>query len=86
MSVTRVDAAPLITADEFPPLKHFIGGVFVAPAGDAFSEVVNPATGEAIAQVPRGTVEEVNIAVDAAYEASAQWGTTTPKERAEAML
>ena len=86
MSSTRVDVAPLVAEQEFPPVKHFINGEFVESAGDSFSEVVNPANGEVIARVPRGSVADVDVAVDAAHEAFATWGAVTPKERSEAML
>lgn len=80
MSSTRVDVAPLVAEQEFPPVKHFINGEFVESAGDSFSEVVNPANGEVIARVPRGSVADVDGAVDAAHEAFATWGAVTPKE------
>jgi acyl-CoA reductase-like NAD-dependent aldehyde dehydrogenase len=49
-------------------------------------EVLNPATGETIAQVPRGTQADVDRAVEAAKQALSEWFETTPAERAEALL
>jgi acyl-CoA reductase-like NAD-dependent aldehyde dehydrogenase len=49
-------------------------------------EVLNPATGEAIAEVPRGTKEDADRAVEAAKKALPEWLETTPGERAEALL
>src|SRR2546423_14182261 len=49
-------------------------------------EVVNPATGEAIAEVPRGTKEDADRAVAAAKKALPEWLETTPAERAEMLL
>jgi 1-pyrroline dehydrogenase len=49
-------------------------------------EVINPATGETIAHVPRGTQADVDRAVQAAKDALPEWLETTPAERAEALL
>src|SRR5712691_5842590 len=49
-------------------------------------EVMNPATGEAIAEVPRGSQADVDRAVDAAKRALPAWLETTPGERAEVLL
>ncbi|MGO1800917.1 aldehyde dehydrogenase family protein [Corynebacterium casei] len=86
MSNTRVDVAAFITEQEFPPLQHFINGAFVESAGEEYSEVVNPANGQVIALVPRGSTADVDDAVNAAHDAFRQWGSVTPKEGSEAML
>src|SRR5256885_14178763 len=49
-------------------------------------EVLNPATGEAIAEVPSATGEDVDRAVQAAKKALPEWLETTPGERAEVLL
>src|SRR5438067_8063320 len=49
-------------------------------------EVLNPATGETIAEVPRATAADVDRAVQAAKSALAEWLETTPGERAELLL
>ena len=49
-------------------------------------EVLNPATGETIAEVPRGTAADVERAVEAAAKAWADWSTKTPKDRSELLL
>jgi betaine-aldehyde dehydrogenase/aminobutyraldehyde dehydrogenase len=49
-------------------------------------EVLNPATGETIAEVPSGTQADVDRAVEAAKQALPEWLETTPGERAEALL
>ena len=67
-------------------LRNFIGGEFVEPAGGEREDVINPATGEVIASAPLSSEEDVNRAVAAAKKAFETWGTTTPSERAAAML
>src|SRR5437870_9988016 len=49
-------------------------------------EVLNPATGETIAEVPRASAEDVDRAVQAAKRALPEWLETTPGERAELLL
>jgi 1-pyrroline dehydrogenase len=66
--------------------KNFVGGEWVDSASGETMEVLNPATGETIAEVPRGTAEDVDRAVQAAKRALPEWLKTTPGERAEALL
>ncbi len=66
--------------------KQFIGGEFVDSTSGETMEVLNPATGEVIAEVPRGTPEDVDRAVDAAKTAWDEWRLKTPKDRMELLL
>ena len=54
--------------------KNFVGGKLVDSASGETMEVLNPATGETIAEVPRGTADDVERAVGAAREAAPAWG------------
>ncbi len=67
-------------------LKNFIDGKFVDPAEGKTEEVLNPATGEVIAQAPLSSAEDVERAVAAARKAFDGWATTIPGERALALL
>jgi betaine-aldehyde dehydrogenase len=67
-------------------LKNFINGELVDPAEGQTEEVVNPATGEPIAEAPLSTAEDVDRAVGAAREAFDDWSTKTPAERSAALL
>src|SRR5436305_13339460 len=67
-------------------LQNFIGGQFVVPAEWQTEPVLNPATGEPIAEAPVSTGEDVNRAVAAARKAFPEWSTATPGERALALL
>ncbi|HEX6490516.1 MAG TPA: gamma-aminobutyraldehyde dehydrogenase [Gaiellaceae bacterium] len=66
--------------------KNLIGGEWVDSASGETMAVLNPATGETIAEVPRGTKEDADRAVAAAKKALPEWLETTPAERAEALL
>ena len=67
-------------------LQNFIGGEFVDPAEGATEPVLNPATGESIAEAPLSGQEDVNRAVEAARGAFEGWAATTPGERSQALL
>jgi betaine-aldehyde dehydrogenase/aminobutyraldehyde dehydrogenase len=49
-------------------------------------DVLNPATGDVIAQVPEGTAADVDAAVETAKTALPEWLDSTPGERAEVLL
>jgi len=67
--------------------EMFIGGKWVPGSGRDYQEIVNPATGKVIAEVPKGTEEDVNRAVAAARDAyDSVWLDTTPRERSEMLL
>jgi 1-pyrroline dehydrogenase len=66
--------------------EMFIGGEWVAGSGDEGQPVINPATGETIAEVPKGTEADVDRAVKAARKAYTEWFETTPRERSEMLL
>jgi 1-pyrroline dehydrogenase len=66
--------------------ENYVGGEWVGAVDGGTMEVINPATGETIAEVPRGTQGDVDRAVEAAKKALPEWLETTPAERAEALL
>ncbi|HEV8571549.1 MAG TPA: gamma-aminobutyraldehyde dehydrogenase [Actinomycetota bacterium] len=67
--------------------QMFIGGEWVDGATEESLPVVNPATGETIAETPRGSEEDVDRAVRAAQKAFDEvWFDTTPGERAGMLL
>ena len=66
--------------------QNLIGGDWVDSAGGETMEVLNPATGEVIAEVPAATAEDVDRAVQAAKKALVEWRETTPAERSELLL
>jgi 1-pyrroline dehydrogenase len=67
--------------------RMFIGGEWVDGSGSETQPILNPATGETIAEVPKGTVEDVDRAVTAARKAYEEgWLDTTPAERSRVLL
>jgi 1-pyrroline dehydrogenase len=63
--------------------KVLIGGELADAASGETMEVVAPATGETIAEVPRCGAEDVDRAVEAAQAALPEWLDKTPRERSE---
>ena len=57
------------------PVQHpmYIDGQFVAWQGDAWIDVINPATEEVISRIPDGSAEDARKAIDAADRAQAGW-------------
>ena len=53
--------------------KNLVGGEWVDAASGETMEVLNPSTGEVIAEVPRSSAEDVERAVEAARKAFAEW-------------
>src|SRR6266571_1294757 len=64
----------------------FVGGAWTDAVAGETMDVVNPATEEVIAQVPRCGAEDVDRAVAAAKAALPAWLDSTPGERAELLL
>jgi 1-pyrroline dehydrogenase len=63
--------------------KAFVGGDWVDSASGETMDVINPATGEVVAAVPRCSAEDVDRAVAAAAKALPEWLDKTPKDRSE---
>jgi 1-pyrroline dehydrogenase len=72
-----------VTVQQF---QNFVGGQWVDAAEGGTAEIINPATGETIAEVPQGTQADVDRAVEAARKAWPEWRDATPAERAEVLL
>ena len=63
----------------------FVNGKWVDSTATEFIDVVNPATEETIATVPRGTAEDVDLAARAAAESFVQWSQSPVEERTAAL-
>ncbi|MCV7715632.1 aldehyde dehydrogenase family protein [Micrococcus luteus] len=68
---------------EFKPrYEHFIGGEWTPPVKGQYFENVTPVTGKVFCEVARGTAEDIDVALDAAWKAAPAWGATSAAERA----
>src|SRR5438094_708991 len=61
---------------------HFINGNWQAPAAGTYFETADPSTGEKLATVAEGSMEDVDRAVKAARAALPAWQALTPHARA----
>jgi len=68
-----------------PRQQMFIDGDWADAATGETARVINPATEEEIAQVPKGDAGDVDRAVAAARAAFETWSQTTPAERSKAL-
>jgi len=69
-----------------PRYGNFIGGEFVPPVKGQYFTNTTPVTGEVIAEFPRSTAEDVNLALDAAHAAADAWGRTSVQDRSLILL
>jgi succinate-semialdehyde dehydrogenase / glutarate-semialdehyde dehydrogenase len=65
------------------PTGLIIGGRHRAASDDATFDVLDPATGNSLATVASGTVEDAVACVDAAAGAADGWAATAPRRRSE---
>ena len=65
--------------------RMFINGEWHDASEGETTPIINPATEETIAEVPRGTVADVDRAVEAARKAFESWSQTTPQDRSKAL-
>ncbi|MEU1245640.1 aldehyde dehydrogenase family protein [Micromonospora arida] len=73
-----------MTPSTYTVAGHWIGGETVTGSADTLP-VVNPATGEVVAETPAGTAADVDRAVAAARAAFPAWSATTPQHRADVL-
>src|SRR5215831_3234058 len=75
-----------VAAPSLPKLSNYINGHWADSNTSEWQEVINPATGETLAQVPLSSPAEVAAAVDAAAAAFLQWRRTPPEEAAAKLI
>jgi len=61
----------------------YVGGKHVSASDAGRFDVLDPSTGQPLASVADGTVEDALAAVAAAHEAGPRWAAVPPRERAE---
>jgi succinate-semialdehyde dehydrogenase/glutarate-semialdehyde dehydrogenase len=65
------------------PTDLYVGGIWQSASDGARFDVQDPATGDVIASVASGTVDDALAAVTAAHDALQTWRDTAPRQRAE---
>lgn len=69
-----------------PDGQHLIGGKWVGAHGGETIDVLNPATQDRIARVPRGRASDVDDAVKAAEAALPEWKAMNPQRRGQLLM
>ncbi|MBI3859369.1 MAG: aldehyde dehydrogenase [Thaumarchaeota archaeon] len=67
-------------------MKMLVGGEWTDSAGGETFEVKNPANGEVVGTVPKGTREDAKRAIDSSKEAFGKWSEVAPIERSRILL
>jgi betaine-aldehyde dehydrogenase len=67
-------------------LRNFVDGEYRPATGESASDIVDPSTGQVVAQAPISSAADVDAAYTAADNAFEKWGETTPAERQRALL
>lgn len=67
-------------------LANFIAGEFCPPASGAYFDDVDPATGEAFAEVPDSDERDIDVAASAARKAFPAWSRMPVAERSRLLL
>jgi betaine-aldehyde dehydrogenase len=67
-------------------LSNFIGGESVAPKSGKYVELINPGTGQPMAEMPVSDAADIDAAVQVAAKAFQSWKRTTPSQRSLALL
>ncbi len=66
--------------------ENFIGGKWTSPVKGEYFENVSPVDGQSFTKIPRSTEEDVNLAIDAAWEAAKTWNYSSATERSNMLL
>jgi malonate-semialdehyde dehydrogenase (acetylating) / methylmalonate-semialdehyde dehydrogenase len=67
-------------------VPNYINGEWRESSARDWMDVVNPATGEVIAQSPLSDTAEVNVAIEAAAAAFPEWRRTPPEDRIQPLF
>ncbi|MCO8062913.1 aldehyde dehydrogenase family protein, partial [Acinetobacter lwoffii] len=65
---------------------NFIGGEWVAPVKGEYFDNISPVDGKVFTKVPRSSVEDIELALDAAHKAKEQWNRSSPTTRSNILL
>jgi malonate-semialdehyde dehydrogenase (acetylating) / methylmalonate-semialdehyde dehydrogenase len=76
----------VLTQTTIKRLSNYIGGKWIESNSGNYETVVNPATGEVLAEVPLSSREDVDFAVEVANEAFISWSQTPVPKRARILF
>jgi len=87
MSTTQTTEKKGIQKPEFKETyDNFIGGKWTAPIKGEYFESISPVDGNSFTKVARSTEDDVNNAIDAAWEAAKEWNKSAAAYRSNLLL
>jgi malonate-semialdehyde dehydrogenase (acetylating)/methylmalonate-semialdehyde dehydrogenase len=75
-----------VAAPPIAKLPNYVNGHWANSSTSDWTDVVNPATAERIAQTPQSTPQEVNAAIEAAAAAFPEWRRTPAEDRIQPLF
>ncbi|WP_151981948.1 acetaldehyde dehydrogenase ExaC [Acinetobacter guerrae] len=66
--------------------ENFIGGQWLAPVKGEYFENISPVDGKVFTKIPRSSAEDIELALDAAHKAKAEWNKASPTTRSNLLL
>jgi len=66
--------------------ENYIGGKWVAPVKGEYFDNLSPVDGKVYTKVARSTSEDVELAIDAAWEAAPEWNASSATTRSNILL
>ncbi|WP_291966060.1 aldehyde dehydrogenase family protein [Maribacter sp.] len=87
MSTTATAEKDVLQKPKFKnQYENFIGGKWVAPSKGEYFENISPVDGKSFTKIPRSTSEDIEKAIDAAWEAAPSWNSSSATERSNMLL
>lgn len=65
---------------------NFIGGEWISPVKGQYFDNISPIDGQSFTKIARSTAEDVNLAIDAAWNAAKTWNKSSATERSNILL
>ncbi|MGO4913114.1 aldehyde dehydrogenase family protein [Leeuwenhoekiella sp. W20_SRS_FM14] len=87
MSDVKTASANVVEKPKFKDqYENFIGGKWTAPVKGEYFDNVSPVDGANFTRIPRSTAEDIEKALDAAWEAAPQWNSSAAAYRSNLLL
>ncbi|TVZ17034.1 aldehyde dehydrogenase family protein [Maribacter sp. MAR_2009_72] len=87
MSTTATVAKDVLQKPKFKnQYENYIGGKWTAPTKGEYFDNTSPVDGKSFTKIPRSTAEDIEKAIDAAWQAAPSWNTSSATERSNMLL
>ena len=87
MSDVKTASANVVEKPRFKDqYENFIGGKWTSPVKGQYFENVSPVDGANFTKIPRSTAEDIEKAIDAAWEAAPEWNNSAAAYRSNLLL